>query len=129
MDFSFGRAQNLNEQICPKRQYQSQGFNVHILNNLPKDYDLILDGLENCLRVTRDDALTIDVIREKWNHRCKQVKNKKEEKVKRGKSLGAYNTQYKQWCRKCDNCSHKPGDKRYPENKNEKRKEWENRKI
>ena len=24
-------------------------FMIHILNNLPKEYDVVLDGLENCL--------------------------------------------------------------------------------
>ena len=36
--------------------------------------------------------------------------------------LCAYNKQYKQWCRKCGKYGHKPGDKRCPENKIEKKK-------
>ena len=59
---------------------------IHALNNLPKDYDVIL-GLENCNMVTGDNILTIDVIHEKLNHQYKQIKNKKREKRKR-KSFG-----------------------------------------
>ena len=41
---------------------------IHISNNFPKDYDLIMDGIENHLMVTGDDALTIDVIIKKLNY-------------------------------------------------------------
>ena len=34
-----------------------------LLNNLHKKYDVILDGLENCLTPSGNDALTIYVIR------------------------------------------------------------------
>ena len=37
-------------------------FMIHVLNNLPKVYNVILNGLENCLIATGDDMLTIDVI-------------------------------------------------------------------
>ena len=54
-------------------------FIIHVLNNLPKEYDLILDGLENHLT----DALTIDSICKKLNHRYKKIKSKKEEKTEK----------------------------------------------
>ena len=38
-----------------------------ILSNLLKEHDVILDRLENCLTVSGDDVLTIDVI-------CKKIK-------------------------------------------------------
>ena len=57
----------------------------HVLNNLPKEYDIILDELENCLMAHEDDVLTIDVICEKLNHRYKTIKNKKKKKVKKKK--------------------------------------------
>ena len=41
---------------------------IHILNNLPKEYNVILDGLDNCLMATGDNAHTIDMICEKSNH-------------------------------------------------------------
>ena len=60
---------------------------IHVLNSLPKDCDVILDGLENFLMVTKDNVLTIDVIDKNFNHRYKKIKNKEEEKVKKEKSL------------------------------------------
>ena len=39
---------------------------------------MILDGLDNLLTMSGDDALTIVVIREKWNHRYEKIKNKNE---------------------------------------------------
>ena len=34
---------------------------IHVLNNLPEEYDVILDGLENDLIKTSLDALMIEV--------------------------------------------------------------------
>ena len=70
--------------------------------------------------VTGDDALTIDLIREKLNHRYEKIKSKKEENTGKEKALGAWNKQYKQQCQKCGRYGHKPGNRRCPENKNEK---------
>ena len=56
---------------------------IHVLNNLPKEYNVILDGLENHLKATGDDALTIDSICKKLNLRYKQIKSKKKEKLKK----------------------------------------------
>ena len=42
---------------------------IHVINNLPKDHGIILGGLENFLTATMDDALTINSIRKKLNHR------------------------------------------------------------
>ena len=39
-----------------------------IFNNLPKEYNVILNGLENYLTLSEDDALTIKVIHKKPNH-------------------------------------------------------------
>ena len=33
---------------------------IHVLNNLPKEYDVILNGLKNHLTATGDNALMID---------------------------------------------------------------------
>ena len=43
-----------------KGSVSDKDFMIHILNNLPNEYDVILNGLENHLTVTGDDALTID---------------------------------------------------------------------
>ena len=68
-----------------KGHVSDEYFMVHVLNNLPKEYDVILNGLENGLKVTGDDALTIDSICEKLNHRYKKIKSKKEKKLKKKK--------------------------------------------
>ena len=52
-----------------KGNVSDEDFMIHILNNLPEEYDVILDGLENCLMATGENALTIDSIRKKLNHR------------------------------------------------------------
>ena len=51
-----------------KGSVSDEDFMIHVLNNFPKDYDVILNGLEICLTVTENDALTIDVICKKLNH-------------------------------------------------------------
>ena len=58
---------------------------IHVLNNLLKESDVILNGLQNHLIVTGDDALTIDSVCKKLNHRYKKIKNKKDEKSKKKK--------------------------------------------
>ena len=44
-----------------KRNVSDEDFMIHILNNLPKEDDVILDGLENHLTTPGDDALTINL--------------------------------------------------------------------
>ena len=68
---------------------------IHVLNDLPKDFNVILDDLENCLTLSSVGALMIEVIREKLNHRCKKIKNKNEEKIEKEKVLGTYKKQFK----------------------------------
>ena len=64
-----------------------EDFMIHVLNNLPEGYDIILNELENPLTMPGDDALTIDSICEKLNHRYERIKSKKEEKTEK-KSIG-----------------------------------------
>ena len=64
-----------------KKTYED--FMIHILNNLPKKYDVILDGLENHLTMSGDDTLTIVVICKKLNHWYKKLKNKMKKKDKK----------------------------------------------
>ena len=52
-------------------------FIIYISNTLPNDYDVILNGLENCLKATRNSTLTIDVICNALNHQYKKIKSKK----------------------------------------------------
>ena len=46
----------------------NEDFMIHVLHNLPVEYNMILDGLENCHTSSRDDTLTIEVIYAKLNH-------------------------------------------------------------
>ena len=72
-----------------KTSVSDEVFMFHVLNNLPEEYDVILDGLENRFMATVDNALTIDLIHEKLNRTYKKVKSKKEEKSEKEKALGA----------------------------------------
>ena len=76
-----------------KGNVSDEDFMIHILNNFPEEYDVVLNGLESHLTATGDDALTINSICKKLNHGYKKVKNKKEEKNEKEKPLGAYNKQ------------------------------------
>ena len=49
-----------------KDSITDEDFMIHVLNNLPEEYDVILEGLEKCLAFSGDDELTIKVIREKF---------------------------------------------------------------
>ena len=49
---------------------------IHVLNNFWEEYDMILDELEDCFTLSGDDALTIEAIREKLNHRYQKIKTK-----------------------------------------------------
>ena len=65
-----------------KSNVSDEDFMIHILKNLPKEYNVILNRLENCLMATRDNVLTIDAISKKLNHWYKIIKSKKKKKVK-----------------------------------------------
>ena len=74
-----------------KDNITDENFMIQVLNNLPKEYDINPDGLENRL----DDVLTTEIICKKLNHWCKKY-NKNEEKREKEEALGAYKKQYKQ---------------------------------
>ena len=78
VDFSFGRASIQMTKFRQKGNVSDEDFMMHVLNNLPKEYDVILDGLENHLTISGDNALTGDSILEKLNHRYKKIEGKKE---------------------------------------------------
>ena len=105
-----------------KGSISDEDFMIHVLNNLLEVHDVILDGLKNRHTATGDDALTIDSICEKLNHRYEKIKSKKEEKSKKEKALRAYNKQYKQRRQRCGKYGHKPGDQRCPEIKMKEKK-------
>ena len=55
-----------------KGSVSDKDFMIHILNDLPEDYDAILNWLENHLMATGDKALTKDMICKKLNHQYKK---------------------------------------------------------
>ena len=57
---------------------------IHVLNDLPKEYDVVLDGQENCLTANGNDALTIEVICKKLNYKYEKIKTKMKRKEKKG---------------------------------------------
>ena len=48
-----------------KGNITDEDFTIHVLNNLPEEYNVILNGLDNHLTLSGDDMLTIEVICEK----------------------------------------------------------------
>ena len=59
MDFKFWRASNLKNRIFLKGSISEEDFMIHMLNNLPQEYDETLDGLKNSCTSSGPDALTI----------------------------------------------------------------------
>ena len=62
MDFEFWRVANSYLLIQLKGYMTDEDFMIQVLNNLPKEKNVILNGLKNSLMVSGDDVLTIDVI-------------------------------------------------------------------
>ena len=77
----FGLKDNITDKNCM----------IRTLNNLPEDFNVILNGLKGCLTAIEDDVLTIEIICEKLNHQYEKIKNKNEEKREKEKALRAYN--------------------------------------
>ena len=70
--------QNRKNEFRLKASISDKDFMIHVLNNLPKEYNMILDRLKNCLTASGDNVLTIDVIHK--NESLEKIKSKKEEK-------------------------------------------------
>ena len=68
---------------------------IHVLNNLPMEYDVILDELQNHLTSSDNDTLMIEIITEKLNHRNEKIKNKNEVKREKEKALSTNSKQLK----------------------------------
>ena len=55
-----------------KGKITDEDFMIHILNNFPQEYHVILDWLKNYLTASRDDVSILQVIWEKLNHGYKK---------------------------------------------------------
>ena len=75
---------------------------IHILNDVLKEYDVIVDGHECFLTMSGDGALTIEVIREKLNHRYEKIMNKNGEEQDKEKASWANNKKLKERFHKSD---------------------------
>ena len=102
------------EDIDSSSSISDKDFMVKILNNLPEEYDTILDGLENRLTLDASDsnALTIESIREKLSNRYARITDRDsiEFKESEEKGLAAYGKQFKGTCRNCGKYGHKAVD-------------------
>ena len=67
-------------EFCLNGSVTDKDFMIHSLNNSPKQYDVICNGLENCLTVSGDNTLTIEIICKKLNHWYEKIKSKNEER-------------------------------------------------
>ena len=56
------------DEFGQKSSITEENFMIHVLDNFPKKYNVIFDGLENYLMASGDNVLTIEVIREKLNY-------------------------------------------------------------
>lgn len=101
------------EAIDASSAISEKDLKLHILNNLPPEYDCVLDDMENRLDATGDDELTLEHIRDKLSGRFQRIKKELEEK--RAAALypdgqGAYaaiSKQFKGTCNKCGKYGHK----------------------
>ncbi len=92
-------------------------FMIHVLNNLPEEYDVVLYSLETRLVSTGEDRLTLESLREKLNSRFERIISKEREKDCNERALAAgFNVQFKGTCRKCGENGHKSDSLKCPKN-------------
>ena len=85
---------------------------VKVINNLPEEYDVVVDGLENKLSLSGDESLTVEKMRDKLNDRYQRILDHKEEDKGKGPvihdvALATYMKQFKGNCRHCGKIGHK----------------------
>lgn len=99
------------DSISLSSKMNDQDFMIHILNNLPEEYDVILDGMESRLMLPDSDPnkLTIENIRDKLNNRFERIAKNTEAKEEE-KAFAAFSKQYKGRCGKCGDYGHKSSD-------------------
>ncbi len=92
-------------------------FMIHVLNNLPEEYVVVLDSLETRLVLTGEDKLTLESLREKLDSRFERIMSKERETDCNEKDLAAgFNVQSKRTCLKCGEYGHKSDSPKSPEN-------------
>ena len=86
---------------------------IHVLSNLPEDYEVQVNELEEKLQDT-SVTISIEDIRSKLNSRYARIQ-KNEETREEEKALAAFRKQFKGLCNKCGQYGHKSGDPKCPE--------------
>ena len=68
--------------ISLSTQMSDQDFMIHVLNNLPEEYDVVLDGMESRLLLADSDPnkLTIEDVRAKVNNRFERIEEREGKK-------------------------------------------------
>ena len=91
-----------------------QDFLLHILNFFPKEYDVVLGGLESRLDETGDKALTLEMVRKKLSERYARIKKEvvddDNDGLEHERALFAkdwHPPQFKGTCHKCGKYGHK----------------------
>jgi hypothetical protein len=90
-------------------------FMMHILNNLPELYDVVLDDMENRLMLKDTDPhkLTIEEVRDKLNNRFVRIDDREHGNGKGNDETALVTHQFKGTCSKCGKYGHKGVDCRY----------------
>ncbi len=66
------KRQTMDENVLVGRMSDTE-FMVCVLNNLPEEYDVVVDRLETRLVSTGEDRLTIEALRERLNSRFERI--------------------------------------------------------
>lgn len=107
------------DQIHISSRMSDLDFLIHVLNNLPELYDVVLDGMESKLMLADTDPnkLKIEDVRDKLNSRyeriidhAKESRELEDDDGSEEKALLAWQSQYKGVCYKCGVYGHKGTD-------------------
>ena len=96
------------DKISLSAKMTDQDFMIHVLNNLPVEYDVVLDGMESRLMLPDGDTnkLTIEDIRDKLNNRFERM-DERESQSKQEMAFANFSKQFKGTCYNCGQYGHK----------------------
>ena len=96
------------DKISLSAKMTDQDFMIHVLNNLPVEYDVVLDGMESRLMLPDGDAnkLTIEDVRDKLNNRFERM-DERESQSKQEMAFANFAKQFKGACYNCGQYGHK----------------------
>jgi len=96
------------DKISLSAKMTDQDFMIHVLNNLPVEYDVVLDGMESRLMLPDGDLnkLTIEDIRDKLNNRFERM-DERESQSKQEMAFANFAKQFKGACYNCGQYGHK----------------------